>query len=238
MRRKSFFQQQRSVKVKYCSKKLIVAALASVLTVGVQTQVLAFGLGDAMGGKKDSRSVDTSSTVDKGNQLVQKYEASTNSVNVALTKMYSAIATKAETETLEKETEKIKGEKKGPEAVTAQTAGAANELTKKLATAEKLSVEQKKEYAKGLGMLTVGAVQTKDLLPEAKDWAASTKDAVASLTTNPMAAADFKSKINDGLYVASELPGHASKLTATVSAAIEFAKKNDIDVSGAKNMDL
>ena len=225
--------------MKQRSKKLIVAALASVLAVGVQTQVLAFGLGDAMGGKKDSKSVDTGSMVEKGNQLVQKYEASAGSVNLAITKMYSAIATKGETELLEKESEKIKGEKKGPEALTVQGSGAANELTKKFATIEKLSAEQKKEYAKGLGMLTVGAVQTEGILPEAKDWAASTKDAVASLTTNPMAAADFKSKINDGLYVATELPGHVSKLKDTISAAMEFAKKNDIDVSDAKkNMDL
>jgi hypothetical protein len=80
--------------------------------------------------------------------------------------------------------------------------------------------EAKAKYAQGLLSLAVGVKKYVDMSKEAQGFASS----MSSVSPLQM------SKLQSGVYVAKNLPGNVNNLTVVLKSAVDFARKNGVEV--------
>ncbi len=80
--------------------------------------------------------------------------------------------------------------------------------------------EAKAKYAQGLLSLAVGVKKYVDMSKEAQGFASGVS------TVSPLQMG----KLQSGVYIAKNLPGNVSNLTSVLKSAIDFARKNGVEV--------
>lgn len=92
----------------------------------------------------------------------------------------------------------------------------------------KLDDESKKLYLDALVQYAAGLVATKSVVDTAPGFISSAKDTISSASITEKLS--VTSKLEDGLYIAKELPGYAKSLWETSNVMMSFAKSNNIEV--------
>lgn len=92
----------------------------------------------------------------------------------------------------------------------------------------KLDADSKKLYLEALVQYSVGLVQTKSVVDSAPGFLSSAKDTISSASMTEKLS--VTGKLEDGMYVAKEIPAYAKSLWDTSNLMISFAKSNDIEV--------
>jgi hypothetical protein len=91
-----------------------------------------------------------------------------------------------------------------------------------------LDDESKKLYLEALVQYAAGLVATKSVVDTAPGFISSAKNTISSASITEKLS--VTKKLEDGFYIAKELPGYAKSLWETSSVMMSFAKSNNIEV--------
>ena len=201
-------------------KKTFVLALTAVAlavpTLG--SAQFANPLGGLMGSKPSS----TSASADMGAQqdsLVRTYVAAGKNVLTANGHMTDALGIKAQSINAAASSDSFSAKdiEAQDKAISADSAA----LAEALKSGATLKDEQAKaKYAEGLLSLAVGVKKYVDMSKEAQGFASG----MTSVSPLQM------SKLQSGVYVAKNLPGNVNNLTVVLKSAVDFARKNGVEV--------
>lgn len=169
-----------------------------------------------------SKSAGTSTGADMGAQqdsLVRTYVAAGKNVLTANSHMTDALGIKAKSidAAASSDSFSAKDIEAQDKAISANSAAIAEAL-KSGATLK--DEEAKAKYAQGLLSLAVGVKKYVDMSKEAQGFASG----ISSVSPLQM------SKLQSGVYVAKNLPGNVTNLTATLKSAVDFARNNGVAI--------
>lgn len=175
-------------------------------------------LSGLMGGKSSS----SNAGADMGAQqdsLVRTYVAAGQNVLKANVHMADALGIKAQSINAAASSDSFSANdiEAQDKAISADSAALAEAL-KSGATLK--DEEAKAKYAQGLLSLAVGVKKYVDMSKEAQGFASG----MSSVSPLQMG------KLQSGVYIAKNLPGNVSDLTATLKSAIDFARRNGVEV--------
>lgn len=91
-----------------------------------------------------------------------------------------------------------------------------------------LNDESKKLYLEALVQYAAGLVATKSVVDTAPGFVSSAKDTIASASITEKLS--VTNKLEQGFYIAKEIPGYAKSLWNTSNTMVSFAKSNNIEV--------
>lgn len=91
-----------------------------------------------------------------------------------------------------------------------------------------LNDESKKLYLEALVQYAAGLVATKSVVDTAPGFISSAKDTIASASLTEKLS--VTNKLEQGFYIAKEIPGYAKSLWNTSNTMISFAKSNNIEI--------
>lgn len=200
-------------------KTLALAVTAIALAVPTLSSAqFANPLSGLMGGKSSG----TNATADMGAQqdsLVRTYVAAGQNVLKANVHMADALGIKAASIDAGAKSASFTGDDIEPmnKAISADSAA----LAAAFKSGATLKDEQAKaKYAQGLVSLAIGVKKYADMSKEAQGFASG----MSSVSPLQMG------KLQSGVYIAKNLPGNVSDLTATLKSAIDFARQNGVRV--------
>lgn len=197
---------------------LAVTAIALALP-SLSSAQFANPLGGLMGGGKSASTNSGGDMVAQQDSLVRTYVAAGNSVLTANGYMANALGLKASSMDAAASSDAISA--KDIEAQNKAISADATALADAYKSGATLKDEQAKAtYAKGLLALAVGVKKYTDMTKEAQAFA-SNMSSVSPLQLT---------KLQSGVYIAKNLPGNVTDLTKTLKSAIDFARKNGIEV--------
>jgi len=104
----------------------------------------------------------------------------------------------------------------------------AEALTKASQDGLKLDEESKKLYLEALVQYASGLVETKGVVDTAPNFISSAKDTIASASLTEKLT--VTGKLEDGMYIAKEIPSYAKSIWETSQLMLSFAKSNEIEV--------
>ncbi len=107
------------------------------------------------------------------------------------------------------------------------------QIEKKIAEGAALSDEGKQLFAAGLLPYALGVKETTVLPKELQAFSDAAKAQISSASA--LEKAKVTSKLKSGLWLAKELPGHTTKLTAGLSQIAGYAQKNSIPLPKEAN---
>jgi hypothetical protein len=201
-------------------KKTFVLAATAIALAAPTLSFAQFSnpMGGLMGGKPSG----TTAGADMGAQqdsLVRIYVAAGKNVLTANGHMTDALGIKKKSidDAASSDAFSAKDIEAQDKAISADSAAIAEAL-KSGAT---LKDEQAKaEYAQGLLSLAVGVKKYVDMSKEAQGFASGVS------TVSPLQLG----KLQSGIYIAKNLPGNVTNLTSVLKSAIDFARKNGVEV--------
>lgn len=200
-------------------KTLAVAVTAIALAVpALSSAQFANPLGSLMG----SKSSGNAASADIGAQqdsLVRTYLAAGKNVLTANVHMTEALGIKAKSinDAASADAFSAKDIEAQDKAISADSAAIAESLKSGATLKDEVA---KTKYAQGLVSLAVGVKKYVDMSKEAQGFASGVS------TASPLQMG----KLQSGIYIAKSLPGSVTNLTGVLKSAIDFARKNGVEV--------
>lgn len=94
-----------------------------------------------------------------------------------------------------------------------------------------LTADGKRELTAAVPHYLSGVGDGSKLPPEFKNWAMSVQSGMSGLSSNPAQAMKLRDGTAVGVYVAQNIPNLVSTWSKTTKNFIDFAKKNEVEVS-------
>lgn len=207
------------------NKKLVIASLVAALAVSAPVSADWTKAASLLGGDKTAQN----GAFEAQDALLAKFVAS--SELIAEAQLLAAKSLK-----LDEKVAKIEAEKQAKDGQSIEKLKTArmngdylNSVISKATTdGVKLDDESKKLYLEALVQYTAGLVATKSVVDTAPGFISSAKDTISAASMTEKLS--VTNKLEDGLYIAKEIPGYAKSLWETSNTMISFAKSNNIEV--------
>ncbi|MBB1629863.1 MULTISPECIES: hypothetical protein [Cupriavidus] len=210
-------------------KKVISIAALSLLAAG-QAHALP-SLGSLTGGSSSSSSGATADASGAQDQLSKAYVAAGREVLVAQSYLADAVGLKELSAKAKATADALtdgatKGNLEDSDKLQSEASAAIEAKLKDSNT--KIDAAGKQSYAEGMKHLGLGVLRYVGLRPSLIAF----KDAAQSQLTSAsvMEKLTLTNKLSTGTYIASEAPGHVTRLGSTLQAATAYAKSNEIPV--------
>lgn len=164
-------------------------------------------------------------------KVVQQYLVASEHITSSQLLLAQALGMENEISLLKAEQDALKsGSVESKDSLERQTtvmANVNNAIQEKISTGQSLDEKGKKQMAAGLVMYMSGLYETKKMLDEGKEFAASSKDALSAASF--MEKGKLAKKLAAGTYLMKEMPKHAKSLYSSSSSLLAYARDNDIE---------
>lgn len=209
------------------NKKLVLASIIAALSVSAPAYADWTKAADLLGGDKSKSA--SSGAFQTQEIMVTEFVNSSKLISeaqllVAKSLKLDEMVSKIEAENKAKDGQSV--DRLKTDRVNGQNLNTA--IEKAIKDGEKLDDESKKVYLDALIQYAAGLVGTKSVIDAAPGFVSSAKDTIAAASM--MQKLSVTKKLEDGMYIAKELPGYAKGLWDTSSLMLSFAKSNDIEV--------
>ena len=214
------------------TKQLITSLVVASALLGMSVNLYALDLPKMGGGKKEQAPAGSADASSMQEGIVRQYDAASAELMTAQSRLFTAFGLKDEAAKLETAAKALQSGNvsngDGVKKTVQMTKDADLKIKEEMKKTSALTDEGRKHYATAFLPYAKGVVATNKILPELKKFS----EAATSQVKNAglMDAPKLQSKLSAGMYLVSNLPGHASLLASTSKDMLTYAKNNNIEV--------
>lgn len=211
-------------------KKQVAVLIVVGGLMGLVASVYAFDLPGMGGSKSQSTESSGPDAVALQEGIVRQYNAASAELLTAQALLAKAFGSKEDAAKAEEEAKALRSGNVSDEDSIKKTVATSKEIDAKtkewMGKNVALSDEGRKLYASAFIPYAKAVAGTNKLLPELKKFSEAATAQIKS--AGLMDALKMKGKLAAGMYLASNLPGHASMLVGTSKNILTYAKSNNI----------